>query len=144
MLSERTFFISKSSSSSATVLTLNSSFFCSSPRAPIQSSHFGFGTHRTKFFTFPANEHYLRVFPPNPVPLTNPDGSAVIDPKTGEQVWEDRQGGAHAFFRVRKGLKQKMLDIVDADMAALERDTLEKSVQAQAQAQSQQPLKARL
>lgn len=82
----------------------------------------------------------MRVFPPNPVPLTNPDGCPVTDPKTGEQVWEDRQGGAHAFFRVRKGLKQKMLDIVEADMAALEGDVQEKAIQAQ----TQQPLKARL
>ena len=109
-------------------------------RAPIQTAHFGFGTHRTKFFTFPANEHYLRVFPPNPVPLTNADGSPLVDPKTGEQLWQDRQGGAHAFFRVRKGLKQKMLDIFEADMAALEKEVREKAVQAATEG----PLKARL
>lgn len=70
------------------------SFSAPSPLAP---------DNYTRFYAFDSWAHYLRIWPGNP----------TLDPQTGR--WSKNEGSARTFFRVEKGMGEKVKEVVRRD-----------------------------
>ncbi|KAH8109365.1 hypothetical protein DFH11DRAFT_1515645 [Phellopilus nigrolimitatus] len=71
-------------------------------RVPFHTQHFGAG--QCCFYLYPSNENYIRVFEANPIRMS--DGT-----------WHACGGSLHAYFRVPRGMAEKVYETVKRDFS---------------------------